>query len=50
MIPLTIDGLGPRGGGAHTPEEFVLAESLGQRAEVALALAAQVLHVPSCIA
>ena len=23
QIPLTIDGLGPRGGGAHTPEEFV---------------------------
>ena len=23
-IPLTVDGLGPRGGGAHTPEEFVL--------------------------
>jgi glutamate carboxypeptidase len=38
-IALTIDGLGPRGGGAHTPEEFVLAESLTQRAEVALALA-----------
>lgn len=42
-IPLTVDGLGPRGGGAHTPEEFVLSESLGQRAEVALALAAQIL-------
>ncbi len=38
-IPLTVDGLGPRGGGAHTPGEFVLAESLRQRAEVALALA-----------
>ena len=38
-IPLTIDGLGPRGGGAHTPEEFVRRESLAQRAEVALALA-----------
>jgi glutamate carboxypeptidase len=42
-IPLTIDGLGPRGGGAHTPEEFVLAPSLAQRAEVALAVAAEVL-------
>jgi glutamate carboxypeptidase len=42
-IPLTIDGLGPRGGGAHTPEEFVLAGSLKERAEVALALATQVL-------
>jgi glutamate carboxypeptidase len=39
-IPLTIDGLGPRGGGAHTPGEFVLAASLGERAEVALAIAA----------
>jgi glutamate carboxypeptidase len=38
-IPLTIDGLGPRGGGAHTPDEFVLAESLRERAEVALAVA-----------
>jgi glutamate carboxypeptidase len=43
-IPLTVDGLGPRGGGAHTPEEFVLAPSLGQRAEVALALAEAVLE------
>lgn len=43
IIPLTIDGLGPRGGGAHTPEEFVLAQSLHSRAEVALALAHQVL-------
>jgi glutamate carboxypeptidase len=38
-IPLTIDGLGPRGGGAHTPEEFVLASSLHERSEVALAVA-----------
>ena len=37
-IPLTIDGLGPRGGGAHTPAEWVSAESLRSRAEVALAL------------
>ena len=42
-IPLTVDGLGPRGGGAHTPEEFVLAASLRERAEVALAIAVQVL-------
>jgi glutamate carboxypeptidase len=38
-IALTVDGLGPRGGGSHTPDEFVLRETLGQRAEVALALA-----------
>jgi glutamate carboxypeptidase len=42
-IPLTIDGLGPRGGGAHTPEEFVLGPSLVQRAEVALAVAVELL-------
>jgi glutamate carboxypeptidase len=42
-IPLTIDGLGPRGGGAHTPDEFVLAASLRQRAEVALAVALEAL-------
>ena len=42
-IPLTVDGLGPRGGGAHTPGEFVTAASLRERAEVALAVAAEVL-------
>jgi glutamate carboxypeptidase len=43
VIPLTIDGLGPRGGGAHTPGEFVLTTSLRERAEVALALVTEVL-------
>jgi glutamate carboxypeptidase len=38
-IPLTVDGLGPRGGGAHAPHEYVLAASLRPRAEVALAVA-----------
>lgn len=38
-IPLTVDGLGPRGGGAHTPGEFVALSSLQERAELALALA-----------
>jgi glutamate carboxypeptidase len=38
-VPLTIDGLGPRGGGAHTPEEFVHLPSLGARVAVALAVA-----------
>ena len=42
-IPITIDGLGPRGGGAHTPQEFVLDRSLHERAEVALAVAAEAL-------
>jgi glutamate carboxypeptidase len=37
-IPLTVDGLGPRGGGAHAPHEYVLASSLKPRAEVALAV------------
>jgi glutamate carboxypeptidase len=42
-IPLTVDGLGPRGGGAHAVHEHVLAASVRPRAEVALALAAAVL-------
>jgi glutamate carboxypeptidase len=37
-VPITVDGLGPRGGKAHNPEEFVLAASLQPRAEVALAV------------
>ena len=43
-IPITVDGLGPRGGGAHTPEEFVLRETLRTRAEVALAVVDAVLE------
>jgi glutamate carboxypeptidase len=42
-IPLTIDGLGPRGGGAHAAHEYVLASSLRPRAEIALAVADAVL-------
>jgi glutamate carboxypeptidase len=38
VIPLTVDGLGPRGGKAHNPGEFVVADSLASRAEVALAV------------
>jgi glutamate carboxypeptidase len=37
-IPLTVDGLGPRGGGAHAPHEHVLRGSLRSRAEVAAAV------------
>jgi glutamate carboxypeptidase len=37
-IPLTVDGLGPRGGGAHAPHEYLLASSIRPRAEVALAV------------
>jgi glutamate carboxypeptidase len=37
-IPITIDGLGPRGGKAHNPGEFVYEASLTPRAEVALAV------------
>jgi glutamate carboxypeptidase len=43
-IELTIDGLGPRGGGAHTPNEWVSAESLRTRAAIALAVAEAVLR------
>jgi glutamate carboxypeptidase len=42
-VPLTVDGLGPLGGGAHAPHEFVLASGLRPRAEVALAIADAVL-------
>jgi glutamate carboxypeptidase len=42
-IPLTLDGLGPRGGKAHNPEEFVLEASLLPRAEVALGVIAAAL-------
>jgi glutamate carboxypeptidase len=42
-IPLTVDGLGPLGGGAHAPHEFVLASGLRPRAEVALAIVDTVL-------
>jgi glutamate carboxypeptidase len=42
-IALTVDGLGPRGGGAHTPGEFVLEPTMRERLEVALALAYEVL-------
>ena len=45
-IPLTVDGLGPRGGAAHNPGEFVLASSLRTRAEVALAVALAALASP----
>ena len=42
-VALSIDGLGPRGGGAHAPSEFILADSLRTRAEVALAVTAAAL-------
>lgn len=44
VVPLTVDGLGPRGGGAHTPEEFVRAATLEPRAGVALAVLAAALE------
>jgi glutamate carboxypeptidase len=42
-IPVTIDGLGPRGGGAHAPHEYVQAASWEPRARIALAVALAVL-------
>lgn len=45
-IPLTVDGLGPLGGGAHAPEEFVWGWSFRTRAEVALAVVDAVLSAP----
>jgi glutamate carboxypeptidase len=40
---LSIDGLGPLGGGSHAPSEHIVAASLHSRAEVALSLVAAVL-------
>jgi glutamate carboxypeptidase len=45
VVPVTVDGLGPRGGGAHNPDEYVVAETLHSRAQVALALVAALLGV-----
>jgi glutamate carboxypeptidase len=42
-IPFTVDGLGPLGGGAHAPHEFVSVSGLRPRAEVALAVVDAVL-------
>ena len=42
---VTVDGLGPRGGGAHAPDEWVGAATLRTRAEVALAVVAAILGV-----
>jgi glutamate carboxypeptidase len=44
-VPVTIDGLGPRGGGAHTPAEYVTLPTLRPRAEVALAIVAALLEL-----
>jgi glutamate carboxypeptidase len=46
-VPLTVDGLGPRGGSAHNPEEYVLRESIPLRAEVACAVTAALLDIDS---
>ncbi len=42
-IPLTVDGLGPHGGHAHHPDEYVDLGSLRKRAEIALAVSAAAL-------
>lgn len=39
VVPVTVDGLGPIGNGAHAADERVLASSFGPRAEVALGVA-----------
>jgi glutamate carboxypeptidase len=45
VVPLTVDGLGPRGGGAHSPGEFIRADSIEPRAAVALAVLAAALDI-----
>ena len=42
-VPLAIDGLGPLGGYAHNPDEYLLLDSLLPRAEVALAVVSALL-------
>ena len=42
-VALTVDGLGPHGGHAHHPDEYVDTASLRTRAEIALAVAAAAL-------
>jgi len=42
-VALTVDGLGPRGGHAHHPDEFVAIDSVLPRARVALAVTAAAL-------
>jgi glutamate carboxypeptidase len=37
-IALTVDGLGPRGGAAHNPNEHVLVDSIEPRSQIALAM------------
>lgn len=44
-LPLTVDGLGPIGGAAHNPAEYLLRDSLRSRAQVALAIAAAALSL-----
>ncbi len=45
VVQCSVDGLGPRGGNAHHPDEFLSAESLRPRAAVALAVAAAALEI-----
>jgi glutamate carboxypeptidase len=45
-VPLAIDGLGPLGASAHSPDEHLLVDSLADRAEVALAVTAALLDGP----
>ncbi len=42
-VALTVDGLGPRGGHAHHPDEFVTVDSVAPRARIALAVTAAAL-------
>jgi glutamate carboxypeptidase len=42
-VALTVDGLGPRGGHAHHPDEFVSIDSVLPRARIALAVTAAAL-------
>ena len=43
QVELSVDGLGPRGGHAHHPDEFVDPASVEPRAAIALAFTAAAL-------
>ena len=47
VVPFCVDGLGPLGGLAHAPGEYVLEASLERRAKVALAVLEAILAAAS---
>lgn len=46
FVPFTVDGLGPLGGGDHSPAEHILISSIAPQTELALAVALAALQPP----